>query len=315
MNIVTPLPTAIPFTTSNVNTEAARRDNQLRETIPALSNAENSAAESGLGSESDKVKTAGQTPQPVTYEKPQPNQAGNAQNNLNKDNAEDPSAGKQSAEDKQQQQADSKKIEELEERDGEVRNHERAHAQRGGQYAGSPNYEFESGPDGQRYAVGGEVSIDISEESTPEETLRKMQQVRAAALAPTEPSPQDLQVASEASQKASEARAQIAAQNNEDTRASFLQAFSDEEQNIQLGPELEDIVEGTGVDSTRRSLHEDDPVAAAGGAEVSLESGDNERFRQLLEQRDPQINQRALRITDYYLQTSQPNQPAVELSA
>ncbi|WP_438865545.1 putative metalloprotease CJM1_0395 family protein [Neptunicella sp.] len=318
MNIVTPLPTAIPFTTSNVNTESARRDSQLRETIPALSNGEKSAAESGLGSESDKAKAAGQPPLPVTYEKPQPNQTAANQNSPGKDNAEDPSAGKQNAEDKQQEQqqrSDKQEIEELKDRDTEVRNHEQAHAQTGGQYAGAPNFEFKSGPDGQRYAVSGEVSIDISSEATSEETLRKMQQVRAAALAPTEPSPQDLNVASEASKKASEARAEIAAKSAEETKQSFTDVFSDEPADTKVGPELADIVTGSGVDSVRRSLREDDPVAAAGGAEVSLESSDNEQIRQRLEQRDPLINRFALRITDHYLQTSQPNDPNIQLSA
>jgi hypothetical protein len=40
--------------------------------------------------------------------------------------------------------------------------------------------------------------------------LKKMEQVRAAALAPAEPSSQDLKVAAEASQKATEARSEIA---------------------------------------------------------------------------------------------------------
>lgn len=214
MNIVTPTPTAVLVPTVNVNTEAARRDNQLRETIPQTTNLEKGEPERGLGSESDRAKQAtGQFSSPLVYERPsiQSSLANPASQNLSddRDNARDESAGKEEAEQKQQEQAEQREVRELKARDAEVKAHEQAHASVGGQYAGSPQFEFESGPDGQRYAVGGEVSIDISEESTPEETLKKMQQVRAAALAPAEPSPQDLRVASEANKKAFEARSQI----------------------------------------------------------------------------------------------------------
>jgi hypothetical protein len=50
--------------------------------------------------------------------------------------------------------------------------HEQAHAFLGGQYASSPEYEYERGPIGRRYAVSGEVSIDISKVATPQETVR-----------------------------------------------------------------------------------------------------------------------------------------------
>lgn len=104
---------------------------------------------------------------------------------------------------------DQKQVKDLKDRDREVRIHEQAHAAVGGQYAGSPSYEYQTGPDGKRYAVGGEVSIDVSEEEKPEDTIQKMQIVRAAALAPAEPSTQDLKVAAEASQKENQARSQV----------------------------------------------------------------------------------------------------------
>ena len=67
----------------------------------------------------------------------------------------------------------------------------------------------EKGPDGKDYAVGGEVQISTSEESEPEQTITKMQQVRRAALAPAEPSSQDYSVARKAQQKEMEARAEL----------------------------------------------------------------------------------------------------------
>ena len=48
------------------------------------------------------------------------------------------------------------------------------------------------------YAVGGEVSIDISTDGDPKTTKTKMQRVLAAALAPADPSPQDIKVATTA---------------------------------------------------------------------------------------------------------------------
>ena len=87
-------------------------------------------------------------------------------------------------------------VEQLKARDREVRDHERAHARVGGPYAGEPSYTYQAGPDGKRYAVGGEVPIDVAPvEGDPEATIDKMEVVKAAALAPTEPSGQDRKVA------------------------------------------------------------------------------------------------------------------------
>ena len=98
----------------------------------------------------------------------------------------------------------------LKARDQEVRAHERAHQMVGGQYAGAASYTFEQGPDGRSYAVGGEVPIDASEiKGDPEATIEKMEQVKAAALAPVEPSGQDRKVAAMADAKAAQARAEL----------------------------------------------------------------------------------------------------------
>jgi len=84
----------------------------------------------------------------------------------------------------------------LQQVDTQVRAHEMAHLAAAGHYARSgANFQYQRGPDGKSYAVGGEVQIDTSRESTPEATIRKMRVVRAAALAPADPSPQDRKVA------------------------------------------------------------------------------------------------------------------------
>lgn len=117
----------------------------------------------------------------------------------------------------EQERLDQQVIQQLSARDREVRNHERAHAAVGGQYAGAPRYEYERGPDGVSYAVGGEVSISTGAVSgDPQQTIEKAQVVRRAALAPAEPSPQDFKVAAEAAQLEAQARAELAATHREE---------------------------------------------------------------------------------------------------
>lgn len=102
-------------------------------------------------------------------------------------------------------------VEQLEARDAEVRTHEMAHIAVGGQYITSgASFSYQRGPDGKSYAVGGEVSIDTSPvPGDPEATLKKMKRVRAAALAPAQPSSQDLKVASNAAAQVAEVMGQI----------------------------------------------------------------------------------------------------------
>lgn len=120
--------------------------------------------------------------------------------------------------DTQQQQADQQeqqKIQQLKSRDQEVKIHEQAHAALGGSHAGSPSYSYELGPDGKRYAVDGEVQIDISPiPGDPQATIQKMQQVRAAALAPGEPSSADRRIAVQAAQQQAQAQAELVKQNS-----------------------------------------------------------------------------------------------------
>ena len=102
-------------------------------------------------------------------------------------------------------------IRKLKARDREVRAHEQAHASVGGQYAGAATFTYQRGPDGVLYAVGGEVSIDISAvPGAPQATLDKALQVQRAALAPRDPSSTDRRVAMRAQALARDARAQLA---------------------------------------------------------------------------------------------------------
>lgn len=121
--------------------------------------------------------------------------------------------GQQDPRERQREQQIQSQVSELKARDREVRAHEAAHASVGGQYAGAPSFQYQKGPDGRRYAVGGEVGIDASPvPDNPQATIRKLETVRAAALAPADPSAQDRQVAARATALIAEARSQLAAQ-------------------------------------------------------------------------------------------------------
>ena len=109
-------------------------------------------------------------------------------------------------------------VRELAARDREVRAHEQAHANVGGRYAGAPTYTFQRGPDGRQYAVGGEVSIDVSPvPGDPQATIEKARVVRRAALAPAEPAAQDRRVAAEATALEQQARTELLAQQDTQT--------------------------------------------------------------------------------------------------
>jgi len=109
-------------------------------------------------------------------------------------------------------------LNELRARDAEVRAHEQAHLAAAGPYAnGAPTFEFQTGPDGRQYAVGGEVSIDASPvPGDPEATVRKAQTVKRAALAPRDPSEQDRAVAAQAAQLEAQARQEVKAEKAEE---------------------------------------------------------------------------------------------------
>ncbi|NND59940.1 MAG: hypothetical protein HKN49_06685 [Gammaproteobacteria bacterium] len=113
-------------------------------------------------------------------------------------------------------EAEQARVAELRARDREVRAHEQAHLAAAGPHArGGASYTFETGPDGRRYAVGGEVQIDTAPVAgDPAATLAKAQKIQRAALAPAEPSAQDRRVAAEASAMAAEARAELAQENS-----------------------------------------------------------------------------------------------------
>jgi len=103
---------------------------------------------------------------------------------------------------------DQDTVRKLQARDAEVRAHEAAHMAAAGGHGSGASYDYETGPDGRRYAVGGEVQVTVPSGGTPEEMIRNAQTMRAAALAPADPSSQDLAVAAQATQMEAQAHQQ-----------------------------------------------------------------------------------------------------------
>lgn len=108
-----------------------------------------------------------------------------------------------------EQQKINQIIQKLRQIENRVIAHENAHKAVAGKYAGAVSYTYTKGPDGKMYVTGGEVPLDTSEESTPEETIAKMEIIQAAALAPSDPSPQDVRVAQIAALKKIKAQIEL----------------------------------------------------------------------------------------------------------
>ncbi|MBK9517568.1 MAG: hypothetical protein IPO09_09485 [Anaeromyxobacter sp.] len=93
-----------------------------------------------------------------------------------------------------------RQVTELRQRDAHVRQHEAAHQAAGGELTGAATFSYQVGPDGRSYAVGGEVPLQSRAGRTPDETIAIARRVRAAALAPSDPSAADLAAAAAATQ-------------------------------------------------------------------------------------------------------------------
>lgn len=121
--------------------------------------------------------------------------------NSTEDTSEENSKESSSTQEKTLTEAEEKVVEKLKSRDLEVKNHEMAHVAAGGQYVKrGANYQYQKGPDGVLYAIGGDVIIDTSPVAgDPQATIQKMQTIRSAALAPASPSGADRAIASRAS--------------------------------------------------------------------------------------------------------------------
>jgi hypothetical protein len=87
-------------------------------------------------------------------------------------------------------------VAELERMDRDVRDHEMAHYFAARPHSAFPEYWHVSGPQGRRYAASGITRFDASEvEGDVAASLRKLQKLRQAALAPRAPSDEDRRLA------------------------------------------------------------------------------------------------------------------------
>jgi hypothetical protein len=173
-------------------------------------------------------------------------------------------AAHQHALEQRQTEIDQQNLQKLSTLDREVRNHERAHAAVGGQYAGAPIYSFEKGPDGVNYAVSGEVPISTSSVSgDPQMTIEKAEIIRRAALAPAEPSAQDRKVAAVAVQMAAEAHTELLQmardQRIEEQRLQEEQQMKNDNEQAQKRGENQF---SASVDNARNNSEKNDPVDA-----------------------------------------------------
>jgi hypothetical protein len=218
MAITSVYPNVTPYV-GNPAVDLARRENLKRDIIEPVAQMERSAAEKGVISEDKSRNTAQNNP---TYSDEIKNRGtelkqaveGRSQERDPESRSGQDSSGQSGRDDSQQESTEQRKLAELKKRDAEVRAHEQAHASVGGDLAAAPSYEFELGPDGKQYAVGGEVNIDLATvPGDPQATIVKMQKVRAAALAPADPSSADRSVASEATKRILQAQTELAQQN------------------------------------------------------------------------------------------------------
>lgn len=149
---------------------------------------------------------------------------------------------------------EEKVVRQLKDRDQEVKTHEMAHLASAGQYArGGPTYSYQQGPDGRRYAIGGEVPIDVSKEKTPEETLQKMQAVKRAAMAPAEPSSTDRSVAAAATAMESQARQELQAEQ-------AIRPQSDETESAEPDDEAADGDSQASAETTNAATRRSAPI-------------------------------------------------------
>src|SRR5690554_5663123 len=172
--------TSVPYiaSTAATPTDILQRDNELRVAIPPVPKSDAFAREEGVGRD---VATLAGMPSFAQQLAGARNESEWLRRRATNERETEEGSSKAAAPELSEEE---KKVEALKQRDAEVRRHEQTHASIGGQYASSPQYEMEQGPDGRSYAVGGSVDIDVSPVSNdPEATISKMQIVQRAALA------------------------------------------------------------------------------------------------------------------------------------
>jgi hypothetical protein len=121
-------------------------------------------------------------------------------------------------------------VEALRKREREVRRSESAKLQQAKSLARGPVYSYEVGPDGNVYAVDGEVIFDMKEvPGDPQRTAEKMSETRLALMAVPNPGPEERRLASEAARKEAVARAEIRSEEIKALRETITAASEEVE--------------------------------------------------------------------------------------
>ena len=95
---------------------------------------------------------------------------------------------------------DKEMIQRLQARDAEVRAHEMRHVAALGSSAGAVRFDYQIGPDGRAYAIGGSTEVRASGASDPATAAQRARRIRQAAMAGGDPSQADMSVAASATQ-------------------------------------------------------------------------------------------------------------------
>jgi hypothetical protein len=281
---------SIPVATVvNPSTDSLRRDNSLRERIVPPEAVSHAAAEKGVASDKERARTPAQNNEQIDFENLQ-KQAEEKNTTIGGSNSDQDSPTNQEKnqqtdnsseindESQQKIHAEEQVISKLKHRDAEVKAHEMAHASVGGIATGAPSYSYEIGPDGKRYAVSGEVSVDLSTvEGDPLATIAKMKKVHAAAMAPVNPSIQDSRVAASAIKIIAQAQTEFSnleSPNKTSNTHSKTSKLSDETSTSALNDDSKNFDE-----QIKRTLDAQEEIAPS---------------------RSDVIDQRALRIEGFY---------------
>lgn len=128
-------------------------------------------------------------------------------------------------------------VKQLEQTERSVREHERTHMRAARDLAMSgPNFQYEVGPDGRKYAVHGEVNIDASVTmEDPSDTIDKALKIQRAAMAPSDPSSKDMRAAARARIVEAKAHRQLA---REEERESMMKKEEEQFQQIHPGSKV-----------------------------------------------------------------------------
>ena len=88
-------------------------------------------------------------------------------------------------------------LEKFKKSDSEVRSHEQVHASIG-QTTAPISYNYQQGPDGKMYVVGGHVRLDTSIPDDPKAAAFKLDQIKRASSGPSDSSPADIGISTQA---------------------------------------------------------------------------------------------------------------------